>query len=114
MNKIFLIGRLTNDPEMRYLSDSVTPVTKFTLAVDKKKGEADFIPCVTWGKLAEVTSKYLTKGNMTCVIGRLSIRPYEDKNGQRKYQTEVNVDEVKFLERRKEGQADEWGDETPF
>ena len=114
MNKVVLIGRLTRDPELRYLTTgSNTAVARFTLAVDKqlskeKKLEmesrnqptADFINIVVWGKLAETCSNYLAKGRLTAVSGRIQTGSYE-KDGRRIYTTEVVAENVQFLE---------WGD----
>lgn len=102
MNKIFLIGRLTRDPELRYTPGG-TAVCEFRLAVDRKfknqKGEkeADFINIVVWNKVAENCAKYLTKGRQTAVEGRLQIRNYEGDDGIRRQATEVVADNVEFL-----------------
>lgn len=105
MNKVCLVGRLTRDPEMRFIPGSGTPVATFTLAVDRnfknKQGEreADFIPIVTWRKLAELCANYLAKGRLVGVTGRIQTRSWEDESGQRRYRTEVVADEVNFLDR---------------
>jgi single-strand DNA-binding protein len=109
LNKVILIGRLTRDPELRYTPGEGTAVAKFTIAVDKPfskdgKKDADFIPVVCWRKLAEHCANYLAKGLLVGVVGRLSIRSYDDKDGQRRYATEVIADEVKFLEWKKDNQ----------
>lgn len=103
MNKIILIGRLTADPDLRYTPNESIPVAQFTLAVDRpfKSGgekETDFIRIVTWRNLAENCSKYLSKGRLVAVDGRLQIRSYEDKEGIRRTIAEVVANEVKFLE----------------
>ncbi|MBT9258179.1 MAG: single-stranded DNA-binding protein [Clostridiales bacterium] len=98
MNHIVLIGRLTGDPELKTL-DSGTSVARFTLAVDRREEETDFIPIVTWGKLAELVSQYLSKGRQVAVAGRLQIRSYEAQDGQRRTFAEVVAREVKFLTR---------------
>ncbi|NLA84668.1 MAG: single-stranded DNA-binding protein [Clostridiales bacterium] len=104
LNKVVLIGRLTRDPELRYTASNIS-VTTFTLAVDRNftnqqgEREADFIPVVTWRSLAETCAKYLSKGRLVAVSGRLQVRSYEDNAGQRRYVTEVVADEVQFLER---------------
>lgn len=100
MNKVFLIGRLTKQPEMKQLSDNV--VANFTIAVDrayKKDGEqtADFIPVVTWGKRAETVGKYLDKGSKVAVSGRIQTRSYTANDGTKRYVTEIYADEVEFL-----------------
>lgn len=103
MNKVVLIGRLTADPQLKFTPGNGTAVTTFTLAVDrrfKKEGqpEADFIPVVVWGKQAESTANYVSKGKLIGVAGRIQTRSYDAKDGTRRYVTEVVADEVQFLE----------------
>ncbi|MGI6113018.1 MAG: single-stranded DNA-binding protein [Mahellales bacterium] len=104
LNKVILIGRLTKDPELRYLT-SGTSVATFTLAVDRNftnqqgEREADFLPIVAWRKLGETCANYLTKGRMVAVCGRIQTRSYEGQDGQRRYITEIVADEVRFLDR---------------
>jgi single-strand DNA-binding protein len=85
-----LIGRLTRDPELRYLQNG-TAVATFTLAVNRKynKEETDFIDIVAWRQLAEHCANYLSKGRLVAVEGRLQIRSYEDKEGQKRKVTEI-------------------------
>ena len=110
MNSVILIGRLTRDPELRYIPNSGTAVTNFTLAVDKglskeKKEEmeaknmqtADFIRITVWGKMAENCANYLAKGLLTAVQGRIQTRTYED-NGEKRYAVDVVATNVEFLE----------------
>ncbi len=103
MNKAVLIGRLTKDPEIRYLT-SGTAVTTFTVAVSRNytntqgDRQADFIPIVVWRNLAETCAKFLAKGRLVAVLGRIQTRSYEGKDGQRRYATEVVADEVQFLD----------------
>jgi single-strand DNA-binding protein len=103
-NRIILIGRLTRDPELRYVP-SGAPVASFTLAVDRpfkdQQGnrETDFIDIVAWRKLAEQVSQYMTKGRMVAVEGRLQIRSYETQDGQKRKVAEVVADGVRFLDR---------------
>lgn len=95
---------MTKDPELAFTPGNGTAVTKFTLAVNrrfKKEGqpEADFIPVVVWGKQAESTANYMTKGKQVAVSGRIETRSYEAKDGSgKRYVTEVVADEVHFLE----------------
>lgn len=102
LNKAIIIGRLTRDPESRFL-ESGTAVSTFTLAVDRtfksKDGErgTDFIPVVAWGKTAELAGKYLEKGRQTAVSGRIQTRNYDAKDGTKRYVTEVVADEITFL-----------------
>ena len=110
MNSVILIGRLTRDPELKYLANTGTPVTTFNLAVDKQlskekrqelteKGEptADFINIVVWGKQAENCANYLAKGRLVAIQGRIQSRSWETENGRR-YATEVVANQVQFLE----------------
>ena len=102
MNKIFLIGRLTKNPELKFTSGG-TAICNFTLAVDRTftnqsgEREADFIPIVVWNKAGENCAKYLSKGRQTAVEGRLLIRSFEGSDGQRRWATEVVADNVEFL-----------------
>lgn len=111
MNLVVLIGRLTKDPELRYTPKTGTAVASFTLAVDKElskekkeemesKGQptADFINIVVWGRQAESCANYLRKGKLAAVNGRLQSRYYEDKEGNKRYVTEVVASRVEFLE----------------
>ncbi len=106
LNQVVLIGNLTRDPELRYTPDG-TPVTSFTVAVNRpfvnRQGEreADFVPIVVWRKSAETCSEYLMKGSQVAVEGRLQVRNYEDKDGIRKWVTEVVARRVDFLQRLK-------------
>ena len=110
INTVNLIGRLTRDPELKFLPNGGTAVTTFSLAVDKqlskeKKQEmesknqptADFINIVVWGKQAENCANYLAKGRLTAIQGRIQTRSWDD-NGTRKYATEVVAEKVQFLE----------------
>lgn len=103
MNKVILIGRLTRDPELRYLTSGAAVAT-FTIAVDRPftnqqgERETDFIKIVTWRKLAENCANNLNKGRLVGVSGRLQIRSYEGEDGQRRWVTEVVADEVQFLD----------------
>ncbi len=102
MNKVFLIGRLTRDPELRY-TGSNTAVASFSLAVNRNftnangEREADFINIVVWRKQAENVKNYLTQGSQVAIDGRIQTRSYDDQNGQRRYVTEVVADNVEFL-----------------
>ena len=99
MNHVILTGRLTKDPEIRY-TDSKKAVCSFTLAVDdgrdsEGKKKAQFIPCVAWGKTAELIDQYFTKGKPLTVTGKISVRTY-DKNGEKRYITEVVASGIEF------------------
>lgn len=107
MNKVILIGRLTRDPELRY-TGSNTPVATFSLAVNRSftnqngEREADFINCVVWRKLAETVKNYLSQGSQVAVEGRIQTRNYDDQNGQRRYVTEVVVENIDFVGTRRD------------
>ena len=102
MNKVFLIGRLTRDPELRYTSSNIATAT-FSLAVDRNftnqsgEREADFINIVVWRKQAENVKNYLTKGSQVAIDGRIQTRSYDGQDGQKRYVTEVVADNVQFL-----------------
>ena len=98
LNKIILIGRLTRDPELKYIPSGVAVCT-FTLAIDRKfnRNETDFIDIVVWRGLAENCANYLHKGRLTAVEGRLQIRSYETQEGQKRKVAEVIADDVRFL-----------------
>src|SRR5256712_2800632 len=105
VNKIFLIGRLTRDPELRYVP-SGQPVASFTLAVDRSfknsqgERETDFIAIVAWRKSAELAKQYLSKSRLVAVEGRLQIRSYEAQDGTRRKVAEVITDRIQFLDRK--------------
>lgn len=102
MNKVFLIGRLTRDPELRY-TGSNTAVASFSLAVNRNftsasgEREADFINIVVWRKQAENVKNYLTQGSQVAIDGRIQTRSYDGQDGQKRYVTEVVADNVEFL-----------------
>lgn len=112
LNHIVIMGRLTRDPELRY-TQSQTPVASFTVAVDRDFGgrdggekQTDFIDCVAWRQTAEFVSKYFQKGSMAVVSGRLQIRDWTDRDGNKRRSAEINVDNVYFGEsRRRDGDA---------
>ena len=102
MNKVFLIGRLTRDPELRY-TDSNVAVASFSIAVNRNftnqngEREADFINIIVWRKQAENVKNYIKKGSQVAIDGRIQTRNYE-RDGQRHYVTEVVADNVQFLD----------------
>lgn len=103
MNKVCLIGRLTKDPETRYTQTNNTLVACFTVAVNRrfaKEGEeqADFINVMAWSKVGEFVSKYFKKGKQIGIVGRIQTRNWEDKDGNKKYATEVIAEEVYFAD----------------
>lgn len=109
MNKVMLIGRLVRDPELKFTTGSGIAVTTFTLAVDRNytdqngQREADFINIVCWRKLAEVVANNVSKGRLIAVAGSIRVSKYTAQDGSNRYKTEVYADEVKFLDRPKEG-----------
>lgn len=108
MNSVILIGRLTKDPELRFVAGSGKAVATFTLAVDRpfaKEKTADFFKIVVWGKTGENTANYLKKGSQAGVKGILTNRSYDDNDGQKKYITEVVADTVEFLSRSENGNS---------
>ena len=104
MNKVILMGRLTRDPEVRYSQgESANAVARYTLAVDrrfKRDGDAtaDFINCVSFGKVAEFAEKYLRQGVKIAVTGRIQTGSYTNKDGVKVYTTDVVVEEQEFAE----------------
>ena len=102
MNKVFLIGRLTRDPELRYTGNN-TAVASFSLAVQRSftnqagEREADFFNISVWRKQAENVKNYLSQGSQVAIEGRLQTRTYDDANGQKRYVTEVVADNVEFI-----------------
>lgn len=120
MNSVALIGRLTKEPDLRYLSSGLA-VSKFSIAVDKdlskekkqefeSKGQstADFINILVWGKLAENCANYLDKGRLVGIQGRFQTGSYTAQDGTKRYTTEVVADRVQFLERSKQDNENEY------
>ena len=108
LNHIVLMGRLTRDPELRHTGNG-TAVASFTLAVDRdfqskdaQEKAVDFIDIVAWRNTAEFVSKYFTKGRMAVVSGRLQIRSWTDKEGNKRRSAEVVADNVYFGDSRRE------------
>lgn len=110
LNKCFLLGRMTKDPEIRRTNGGAA-VTSFTLAVDRDfktngEKETDFIEVVAWRNTAEFVSKYFSKGRMAIVEGRLQIRDWTDKNGNKRRTAEVVADNVYFGDSKKENKQE--------
>ena len=114
LNKIFIMGRLTRDPELRR-TQSGTPVTSFSLAVDRDfksqsgEKETDFIDVVAWRSTAEFAAKYFTKGRMAIVEGRLQIRPWTDKEGNSRRSAEVVADNIYLGDSKRDNAGDMGG-----
>ena len=110
INKTILGGRLTGDPELKQTPSGVA-VCSFSLAVNRKyskEGEqqqADFINCVAWRQTAEFISRYFKKGSSLCIVGNIQTRTWADQNNQKRYATEVMVDEALFVDGKSDGQA---------
>jgi single-strand DNA-binding protein len=114
INRSILVGRLTKQPELRITPNSAS-VTTFTIAVDRRPGksgnkETDFIDIVAFSSTAEAICKYLDKGSLVGVDGRIQTRSYDTKDGQRRKVFEIIADNVQFLSRKKE-QEDAFEDE---
>ena len=109
-NRIILVGRLTRDPELRATPDGVS-VVRFTLAVDRgmragEERQTDFFDIVAFRQLADNVANYVTKGRLVLVEGRLQTRSYTDREGNRRKAYEVVADNVRFLERPREGEPE--------
>lgn len=106
MNKVILMGRLTKDPEVRYLQGkNATAVARFTLAVNRRfrseDASADFISCVAFGKNAEFIEKYFRQGTKALITGRIQTGSYTNREGQKVYTTDIIVEEQEFAESKK-------------
>lgn len=118
MNKVILVGRLTKDPEVKTTQNQVE-VCSFTIAVDRRyknadgKKEADFINCVAWRKAAQLLGQYFKKGSRIGVVGSVSTRTYDDKDGKKVYVTEVAVDEIEFIDSKKDDATSGEAPSTP-
>lgn len=106
LNRITIMGRMTKDAELRR-TDSGKAVTSFTLAVDRdfEKGKTDFIDCVAWGNTAEFVAKYFSKGRMAVASGRLQLRDWTDKDGNKRRAAEVVADSVYFADSKKDADS---------
>ena len=111
LNHIIVMGRLTRDPELRY-TQSGTAVASFTVAVDRDFGsrdggdkQTDFIDCVAWRQTGEFVSKYFAKGRMAVVSGRLQIRDWQDREGNKRRSAEIVADNVYFGDSKRDGDS---------
>ncbi|MBK1810302.1 single-stranded DNA-binding protein [Clostridium sp. YIM B02505] len=113
MNKIVLLGRLIRDPELRIVEDSEKIYTKFIIAVERNfkssdgERKSDLIPVTLWGRKAEVVCKYMKKGSIISLSGRLRTGSYEDKDGNKKYIAEVVAEDFRFVGHRKNIDSDD-------
>lgn len=118
LNKVILAGRMTADPELRQTQTGIQ-VTSFTVAVNRRyasnnsdqqgQPQADFINCVAWRNQAEFISRYFKKGSSICIVGSIQTRNWTDQQGQKRYATEVIVDEVNFVDSKSENPASRQG-----
>lgn len=109
LNRCILVGRLTKDPMLRK-TQSGTSVTSFTVACGRKVGkdqepQTDFINCVAWSGTADLVAKYVHKGNLVGVEGRIQTRNYDDEQGKKVYVTEVVCESVQFLESKNKSES---------
>lgn len=118
LNKVILGGRLTADPELKQTTSGIS-VCSFSIAVNRRfqrEGEqqADFINCQAWRNTAEFISNYFRKGSSICVVGSIQTRSWTDNNGQKRYATEVVVDEAMFVDSKNDTQQAEAGNHTNY
>lgn len=111
INKVVLGGRLTSDVELKQTTSGVS-VCSFSIAVNRKyakdgEPQADFINCQAWRGTAEFISKYFRKGSSICIMGAIQTRSWDDKNGQKRYATEVVADEAMFVDSKNDTQTTE-------
>lgn len=109
LNQIILMGRLTKEPETKFIQEGTTSVTRFTLAVERdykaageERPKTDFLSCVAWGNTGEFVSKYFTKGSMIALTGGVETGSYTNKDGAKVYTTEVRVNKVYFTGEKRE------------
>ena len=105
MNNVTLIGRMTRDPELRWNNDLA--IVRFTVAINRMKEGADFIPVVAFGKRAETIEKYFHKGSQIGVQGRLQTGSYKDKDGNTRYTTDVILENFDFLDKKTDAPTQE-------
>ena len=118
LNNVTIMGRLVRDPEVKQTNGG-NAVCNFTLAVDRDlanketgKRDVDFIDCVGWGHTANFAGKYCTKGSLVCVTGRLQIRDWTDKEGNKRRNAEVNVASIYFADKKADN-AERGGNDAP-
>lgn len=102
-NRITLVGNLTRDPEMKYVDGGGKAVTKFALAINRKSKNGDetmYMDCIAWDKLGEVCNQYLKKGMSALVEGRLVIRDFTNKDGEKKKAIEVVINDMQMLDKK--------------
>ena len=105
MNKAFLVGNLTRDPELTTTANGIS-VCRFTIAVSRRfsnsegEREADFLNCIAWRGLADNVAKYVKKGKKVCVVGSIQTRSYDAQDGTKRYVTEIVAEDVEFISPR--------------
>ena len=117
-NKVILGGRLTAEPELKQTPNG-TPVVSFSEAVNRRvaKGaeqKTDFINCVAWRQTAEFISRYFHKGSCICIVGNIQVRSWTDQNNQKRYATEVIVDEANFVDSASENRGGQSAGYNPY
>lgn len=119
MNRVCLVGRITAKPELRYTGSNI-PYARFTLAVNRTftneqgQREADFISIIVWRRQAENVANYLDKGSQVSIEGRIQTGNYTDKDGNKKYTTDVVADSVQFLDSKKQNAESKSNEPTPY
>jgi len=117
MNRVCLIGRLTIKPELKYTSSNI-PFTRFSIAIDRTfnnaqgQKETDFINIIVWRKQAENVCQYLDKGSLVSIEGRIQTGSFNDKDGNKRYTTDIVADSVQFLESKAKAQTRMQNEET--
>ena len=109
MNKVELIGRLTKDPELKYTKSNI-PIASYTVAINSNYGEkqqTDYINIKSWGKSGEFVSNYFKKGQQIAIVGRLKNNNYEDKDGNKRYTTEVITENIDLIGDKKQEKPQE-------
>lgn len=129
LNQSIIMGRLTKDPETRYIQNSDNSVTRFTVAVERDykaagedKPKTDYISCIAWNKTGEFIGKYFKKGSMIAVIGSIETGSYTNKDGEKVYTTDIRVSKASFTGEKREATdksqfldvPDGYDDEMPF
>ncbi len=121
LNKVVLAGRLTGDPELKQTTSGVS-VTNFSIAINRRfssrngenaEQQTDFINVVAWRQTAEFITKFFRKGSAICLTGSIQTRAWQDTQGQKRYATEVVVDEAMFVDSRSESGAQQGGSYVP-
>ena len=112
LNQVVLMGRITRDPDTRFIQNTNNSVTRFSIAVDRdykaaneERPRTDFISCIAWNKTGEFISKYFKKGSMIAVIGSVETGSYTDRDGKKIYTTEIRVNKASFTGEKASGSS---------